>query len=488
MPVARALTVAGSDSGGGAGIQADLKTFTALGAYGMSAVTAVTVQNTLGVQGIFPLPPEATAAQIDSIAVDIGVDAAKTGMLATPELIEVVAERISAHRIPALVVDPVMVAKGGQTLVSEAARDALRRRLLPLATLVTPNLPEAEALTGRPVRTWEQMREAARALQAAGARAVVVKGGHLDGPARDLFFDGRHLHELPGERVSTRNTHGTGCTFSAAIAAELAKRAPLEQAVATAKAFIAEAIRRADELQVGHGHGPTNHWAYALATGRFGPEAPRPAGWVQSLRLYAIVDAGTGGRDPVAVAGAALDGGATALQLRDKAAPLPRLVEVGGRLRALCRERGVLFIVNDRPDVALALDADGVHLGQEDLPAALARRLVGPRILGVTVETEAEARAAAAAGADYLGAGPVYATRTKPDAGSPYGPEIVARIAAAGGLPVVGIGGIGPGGAAAVIAAGATGCAVSAAVAGASDPRAAAAALRREIDGALARR
>jgi len=260
MAVSRALTIAGSDSGGGAGIQADLKTFTVLGVFGMSALTAVTAQNTLGVHGIYNLPLEAIEKQIDAVASDIGVDAVKTGMLSQVPIIETVARKIKENNIQNLVVDPVMVAKGGARLLEQDSQKALIEYLLPLATVVTPNLPEAEVLTGLTIRTVDDMKEAAKRIHDFGAKHVVVKGGHLEGDALDILFDGSSFEEYVVERFETTHTHGTGCTFSAAITAELAKGRSVREAVATAKEFITCAIQ--DTLGLGGGHGPTNHWAY----------------------------------------------------------------------------------------------------------------------------------------------------------------------------------------------------------------------------------
>jgi hydroxymethylpyrimidine/phosphomethylpyrimidine kinase len=261
MAVSRALTIAGSDSGGGAGIQADLKTFTVLGVYGMSALTAITAQNTLGVHGIYNLPLEAIEKQIDAVATDLGVDAVKTGMLSQVPIIETVARKIKEHNIPNLVVDPVMVAKGGARLLEKDSQQALIEHLLPLATVVTPNLPEAEVLIGREIHTLEDMKEAAKIIHGYGAKNVVVKGGHLSGgEAIDILFDGNRFEPFQAVRHETKHTHGTGCTFSAAITAELAKGRSVRDAVATAKEFITCAIR--DTLGLGQGHGPTNHWAY----------------------------------------------------------------------------------------------------------------------------------------------------------------------------------------------------------------------------------
>jgi len=254
------LTIAGSDSGGGAGIQADLKTFAALGLHGTSAITAVTAQNTLGVSGFVELAPEMVRAQIDDVVTDLAPAAAKTGMLASAAIIEVVAEAMETHGLSRLVVDPVMVAKGGAKLLRDDAVEALRARLLPLAAVVTPNLPEAEVLLDRGIATRDERERAAADLVALGCRAAVVKGGHAGGDADDVLFAGGEPVWLCGERIATANTHGSGCTFSAAIAAGLARGVDLERAVGDAKAFITGAIEEA--LEVGHGHGPVNPmWA-----------------------------------------------------------------------------------------------------------------------------------------------------------------------------------------------------------------------------------
>lgn len=255
MKIPVALTIAGSDSGGGAGIQADLKTFAALGVHGTSAVTAITAQNTVGVTDVLELPPHMIREQIAVVVDDIGVQAAKTGMLSSAWIIDTVAEAVERHAVRKLVVDPVMVAKGGAKLLRDDAVDALRERLLPLAAVVTPNLPEAQVLLEREIRTLEERRQAARQLVAMGARAAVVKGGHAD-DATDVFFDGSQLIELPARRIDTGNTHGSGCVFSAAIAAWLARGADPQTAVRKAKAFITEAI--ANSLEIGRGHGPVN--------------------------------------------------------------------------------------------------------------------------------------------------------------------------------------------------------------------------------------
>lgn len=259
MKLARALTVAGSDSGGGAGIQADLKTFTAYRTFGMSAVTALTAQNTIGVQGIHPVPADFVAAQIDSVAEDIGVDAVKTGMLADEDVVLAVVERVTYWSLSPLVVDPVMVARSGDRLLQPSAENAVREHLVPITTVLTPNVPEAEVLCGSTISHLEDMKKAARTLGRMGAQAVVLKGGHLQAGDEvvDVFWDGTGMHLLRGERVRTGNTHGTGCTFSAAVAAGLARGWSVSEAVVSAKKYVTRAIRHG--LDLGEGHGPTNH-------------------------------------------------------------------------------------------------------------------------------------------------------------------------------------------------------------------------------------
>ena len=256
LPVA--LTIAGSDPSGGAGIQADLKTFHRFGVYGEAVITLITVQNTTRVSRIEVMPPSLVTEQIEAAIEDIEPAAAKTGALGSVEVVEAVARMAAGFRFP-LVVDPVMISKHGQPLLPEAAARALRERLLPLAALITPNLPEAEALTGMPVRTLNDMRRAAERLRQMGARAVLVKGGHLEGCATDLLFDGAEWSEFPAPRLETRHTHGAGCTYSAAITAGLARGLALHAAVARAKAFMMAAI--ATNPGLGRGSGPLNHFA-----------------------------------------------------------------------------------------------------------------------------------------------------------------------------------------------------------------------------------
>jgi hydroxymethylpyrimidine/phosphomethylpyrimidine kinase len=275
-PAPRALTIAGSDSGGGAGIQADLKTFAAFGVYGTSAITAVTAQNTREVVDWVAMPVDLVAAQIDAVLTDIGADAVKTGMLANAGVIEAVAAKMREHGVSNLVVDPVMVAKGGHHLLEPDAVGALIRDLLPLALVATPNLPEAEVLTNRRIATWDDARGAAQQIVEMGARSVVVKGGHFDDPhaSTDLYFDGQSFHEFTSVRVETQSTHGTGCTFASAIAAGLAKGMGPRDAIALAKSYVTLAIQHA--YPIGHGQGPVHHFYryYQPSGAKYRPGAP----------------------------------------------------------------------------------------------------------------------------------------------------------------------------------------------------------------------
>lgn len=252
----RVLIVAGSDSSGGAGIQADLKTVSALGVYGMTAITALTAQNTTGVFGVAAADPEFVALQMEVCLEDVGCDAIKTGMLSNARIVEAVAGKISKYQRVPLVVDPVMVSTSGSPLLDPSAVETLRRELLPLATVITPNLQEAGSLIGRAVRNLNEMKEAARAIHQLGARNVVVKGGHLKGRAVDVLFDGHDCVEYPAARIETRDSHGTGCIFASAIAAGLAMRKTVPESVAFAKEFVTSAIRQG--LVLGRGCGPAN--------------------------------------------------------------------------------------------------------------------------------------------------------------------------------------------------------------------------------------
>ena len=268
--IANALTIAGSDSGGGAGIQADLKTFSALGVYGASVLTALTAQNTREVRAIHDVPAAFVATQIDTVFADIRIDAVKVGMLSNPSVIEAVADALERHAVQQIVVDPVMVAKSGAQLLRPDAVSTLRERLIPLADIITPNVPEAQVLLDDQSLVNETaLRDAAERLQALGPQWVLVKGGHLEGvESTDLLVGAAGTRVLRDMRVATKNTHGTGCTLSSAIAAGLARGLPMLEAVMQAKAFVSAAIRAADALEVGSGHGPLHHF-HALWGERF---------------------------------------------------------------------------------------------------------------------------------------------------------------------------------------------------------------------------
>jgi len=252
------LTIAGSDSSGGAGIQADLKTFSAHGTFGMSVITAVTAQNTCGVTKVQDIDCDVVKEQIEAVFDDIHVDAVKIGMVSRPEIIETIAECLRKYKPAIIVVDPVMISKSGYPLLAPEACATLIKELLPLATLVTPNLPEAEAITGMKVTTKAEMRPVAEKILALGAKAVLVKGGHLDDSADDLLFDGVEEVWFQGERIETKNTHGTGCTLSSSLAANLAKGLTISEAVKASKAYVTEAIKYS--LEIGSGCGPTHHF------------------------------------------------------------------------------------------------------------------------------------------------------------------------------------------------------------------------------------
>lgn len=257
------LTIAGSDSGGGAGIQADIKTFQERDVFGMSVLTAITAQNTQGVQDVHAIPLEKVQAQLDSIFVDFDVAAIKTGMLVNGEYMKLIAQELKKHTEIPLIIDPVMIAKGGHPLMEESAVEIMKNELLPLAEVITPNIPEAEALTDLEIKNQSDMEKAAKKLQDLGSKHVIIKGGHAleDNEASDLLvLDTGEVVWLSAERVDTKDTHGTGCTYSACITAEIAKGQPVKEAVQIGKDFIHAAISYG--IGVGNGHGPTNHWAY----------------------------------------------------------------------------------------------------------------------------------------------------------------------------------------------------------------------------------
>ena len=272
--VPRVMTIAGSDSGAGAGIQADLKTFGALGVFGTCAITTVTAQNTVGVDAALPIPPAMVEAQIDAIMADIGADAVKTGMLPGADIIRCVAQRLEFHAVAAAVIDPVLVNRAGTRLFDDDALEAMRSALFPRATVVTPNTREASLLTGLEINTQDDLKNAAKALvEELGARNAVVKGGRMEGPATDVLYDGSNFLTFTSERIDTPNNHGTGCTLASAIAAGLARGLALPVAVQQAKDFVTAAMRAS--FPVGRGHGPLNHF-HELWGRNASPDEPSP--------------------------------------------------------------------------------------------------------------------------------------------------------------------------------------------------------------------
>ncbi|XP_057428844.1 thiamine biosynthetic bifunctional enzyme TH1, chloroplastic isoform X2 [Lotus japonicus] len=441
------LTVAGSDSGAGAGIQADLKACAARRVYCSTIITAVTAQNTVGVQGLEMVPEDFVAEQLKSVLSDMHVHVVKTGLLPSLSIIEVVCQSLRKFPVKALVVDPVMISTSGDVLADPSVLTGFREQLLPMADIVTPNLKEASVLLGDvPLKSVSDMRAAAKLIHDLGPRNVLVKGGHLPNSfdAIDIFFDGFELYELCSPRISTRNTHGTGCTLASCIAAELAKGSSMLSAVKIAKRFVESALNYSRDLVIGNGvQGPFDHFLAlkninqnSCRQDRFNPN---------NLLLYAVTDSGMNrkwGRSIADAVKAAVEGGATIVQLREKDTETRDFIDAAKVCIEVCRSYGVPLLINDRIDVALACDADGVHIGQSDMPARLVRTLLGPeKIIGVSCKTPEQAHQAWIDGADYIGSGGVYPTNTKEN-NRTIGLDGLREVCQASKLPVVAIGGI----------------------------------------------
>ncbi|GMH25062.1 hypothetical protein Nepgr_026905 [Nepenthes gracilis] len=441
------MSVAGSDSGGGAGIQADLKTCAARGVYCSTVITAVTAQNTVGVQGVHILPEDFVAKQMKAVLSDMQVDVVKTGMIPSVGIAKVLLQCISEFPIRALVVDPVMVSTSGDVLADSSILPVFRNELLPTADIVTANLVEASALLGGvQMETIDDMKFAAKSIYDMGPRNVLVKGGDLPASldAVDIFFDGKNLYELSSARINTRNTHGTGCALASCIAAELAKGSPMLSAIKVAKRFIETALVYSKDIEIGGGlQGPFDHLLKlknvphrSLARCLFSPE---------KLLLYAVTNSGMNekwGRSITDAVKAAIEGGATIVQLREKNLETREFLEAATACVAICRSKGVPLLINDRVDIALACDADGVHIGQSDMPTCTARCLLGSeKIIGVSCQTPEQAHRAWIDGADYIGCGGVYSTNTKAN-NLIIGLDGLKSVCLASNLPVVAIGGI----------------------------------------------
>ncbi|PIA56493.1 hypothetical protein AQUCO_00700673v1 [Aquilegia coerulea] len=450
------LTVAGSDSGAGAGIQADLKACGALGVYCSTVITAVTAQNTIGVQGVHPVPESFVYEQLRSVLSDMQVDVVKTGMLPSIGVVKLLCQSLKEFPVQALVVDPVMVSTSGDILADPSILIAFREELLPMADIVTPNLKEASALLGgMQLETIADMCSAAKSIHKLGPRCVLVKGGDLPAPvdAVDIFFDGEHCHELRASRIKTHNTHGTGCTLASCIAAELAKGSRMLPAVQVAKRFVETALDYSKDIEIGSGpQGPFDHFSklrrsvYKSSVRRgFDPN---------DLLLYAITDSGMNkkwARSITDAVKAAIEGGATIVQLREKDADTREFLELAKSCVEICHAHGVPLLINDRVDVALACDADGVHVGQSDMPPRIVRALLGSgKIIGVSCKTPEQALQAWADGADYIGCGGVFPTSTKAN-NITVGLSGLKTVCSASKLPVVAIGGINNGNARSVM-------------------------------------
>ncbi|XP_049351876.1 thiamine biosynthetic bifunctional enzyme TH1, chloroplastic isoform X1 [Solanum verrucosum] len=443
--VPHVLTVAGSDSGGGAGIQADIKACAARGVYCSTVITAVTAQNTVGVQGVNIVPEDFVAEQLRSVLSDMPPNVVSIScMLPSTGIVKTLCQSLKEFPVQALVVDPVMVSTSGHTLAGPSILDSFREELLPMADIVTPNLKEASALLGGvPLETIADMRSAAKAIHDIGPRNVLVKGGDLPASldAVDVFYDGNDFYEFRSSRIMTPNTHGTGCTLASTVAAELAKGSQMLSAVKVAKRYVEAVLSYSKNIAIGGGcQGPMDHLLKLKSNVERRPFDPC------DLFLYAVTDSRMNkkwGRSIVDAVKAAIEGGASIIQLREKEVETGDFLEAAKACLKICRVHGVPLLINDRIDVALASDADGVHIGQSDMPAHVARALLGPdKIIGVSCKTPEHAQQAWIDGADYIGSGGVYPTNTKEN-NKTIGLDGLKTVCVSSKLPVVAIGGIG---------------------------------------------
>ncbi|XP_059461870.1 thiamine biosynthetic bifunctional enzyme TH1, chloroplastic isoform X2 [Corylus avellana] len=448
MKIPHVLTVAGSDSGAGAGIQADIKACAARGVYCSTVITAVTAQNTVGVQGVNVVPEDFVGEQLKSVLSDMQVDVVKTGMLPSIGIVNVLNQSLREFPVQALVVDPVMVSTSGDVLAGPSILAGFREDLFPMADIITPNLKEASALLGgQQLETVSDMCSAAKLLHDMGPRNVLVKGGDLPDSldAVDIFFDGQDFYKLRSSRIKTRNTHGTGCSLASCIAAELAKGSPMLQAVKVAKRHVDTALDYSKDIVIGNGAQGPFDLLFRLKS--YAQNSGRQVGFNQNdLFLYAVTDSRMNkkwGHSITDAVGAAIEGGATIVQLREKDVETQDFLEAAKACLKICRSHGIPLLINDRIDVAIACDADGVHVGQSDMPARVARTLLGPeKIIGVSCKTPEQANQAWIDGADYIGCGGVYPTNTKEN-NLTVGLDGLKAVCVASKLPVVAIGGIG---------------------------------------------
>lgn len=478
-----ALTIAGSDPSGGAGLQADLKTFSALGVYGAAVVTAVTVQNTVGVKYVHALPPQVVYDQIVAVMEDIRPDAVKIGMVNDAVTLDAVVRALEEFRPKYLVVDPVMVSTSGCALMQDDALAVMKERLLPMTDLATPNLPETWTLAG----TDSSVDDAARAIMWLGVKALLIKGGHAEGRIKtdNLYLrsaDGVKRIDLTADTVDTVNTHGTGCTLSSAIAAMLARGCGMEEAVRSAKLYLTEALKAGADVTVGSGHGPVCHFYDDTVMGVLGSTVMR-SGLItvktynlKTLSQLQFITHFTDKYSYFDSAMMALEGGCRWIQLRMKDTDETELERVARLILPECRRRGAVFIIDDNVDVALRVGADGVHLGKNDMPVDEARRILGNGfIIGGTANTFEDVKRLAAQGADYIGCGPFRFTTTKKNLAPMLGVDgyrtILEQMSRLGiKLPLVAIGGITDADIPVLMAAGVTGIALSGSVLRAEEP------------------
>lgn len=481
LNIKKALTIAGSDSGGGAGIQADLKTFAALGVYGCSVITAITAQNTLGVLNSSGITAAMVDEQLKAVLSDIGADAIKTGMLYDKDIIETIVSRLIFYKINNLIIDPVITATSGDVLLHSKGIDALREKLLPMAAFITPNIDEASILCGFNIESRKDLSKAAIALHHMGADFVVITGAQRDKQSIDFCYDGYEFQEIKGPIIDTLNTHGTGCSFSAALAAYKARGISSWKAVSMAKNYVVSGLRYS--YHIGEGKGPLNHLASFFPGNLKDPyvlenraNSFREWGKKPELRPLPLLNLIIGGplckgKDYAELTRMAVENGTRLIQLREKDWDTQELIDTAVKMCRVCHQYNALFVVNDRVDVAAASGADGVHIGQDDINPQMARALLGPeKIIGVSAGNIIEAEAAAAAGADYLGVGPIYPTISKDCKIEACDSGLLAEIAAKVSIPLIAIGGITPENYVSVLEEGASGIAVISAILGADDP------------------
>jgi hydroxymethylpyrimidine kinase/phosphomethylpyrimidine kinase/thiamine-phosphate diphosphorylase len=475
------LTIAGSDCSGGAGIQADLKAIESNGGYGATVLTAVTAQSTRGVRRVAPLAPDLVGDQLDAVFSDLNVAAVKSGMLVDGRIVAEVASALRRHRPRHYVCDPVLRSTSGHSLLESDALERLKRELLPLASLVTPNVPEAELLTGLTINSVADAERAAGRLLEFGPDAVLVTGGHLAaGRATDVLATRDGCTSFPGEVIAARQSHGSGCSHAAAIATALARGLPLVEAISAGKRFVTEAIRHG--LNVGRGSAVTDPFYFLHRPGRAVLEAVMMRGRTTLGRLHVITDETLQSRFGHAeLARLSVEGGADTVQYRDKrpVSTAERVSQVREVQQAIGR---VPLVVNDRIDVALACGAQGVHLGRRDLDPTAARELLGvDRWIGVTVNAAERVRALRDQPIDYFGVGPVFGTSSKQEPAPQLGLERLRRIVLSTERPIIAIGGITPENVGEVLETGVHGVAVLSAVVCRPDPVDAAGRFREAI-------